>query len=133
MPPATSKSVSQPVVSTETLTLYDNDEYDDVSPSTTPGGCSGETIFTMENGSKHDLKDILSVTENHAISIKSTFHSKPINILINTRCDIVCVSSHIASHNKKVHDLKVHSFNGGIVKCSTKTDIEWKMSNIFST
>jgi Retroviral aspartyl protease len=100
-----------------------------------PAGRGGRAIFTLEDGSEYDLKDILSVTRNHTSSVKDTFHGKPINILVNTGCDIVCVSSHITPHNewKKVHDLKVHGFNGGIINCPAKADIEWKMGNISST
>jgi hypothetical protein len=130
--------MSQLVVSEtsiKTLVSYNSNEYEDLPPSTTPADHSGETIFTIENGSEHNLKNILSVAGNHAISIKSTFHDKPVNILVDTRCDIVCVSSHIALYNKwkKVHDLKVHGFNREIIKCPTKTNIEWKMNNISST
>jgi hypothetical protein len=95
--------MSQLVVSetsTETPTPYDSDKYEDVSPPATPDGCSGETIFTMENGSEYDLKDILSVTGNHAISVKDTFHGKPINILVDIECDIICMSSCITLHNE---------------------------------
>jgi Zinc knuckle len=134
----TSKSMSQPIVpetSMKTLILYDSDEDKDMPPPASPTGRSGEAIFTLEDGSEHDLKDILSVIGNHAISVKSTFHGKPINILVDTGCDIVCVSSCIALCNewKKVHDLKVHGFNGRIVNYLAKTNIEWKMGDISST
>jgi hypothetical protein len=138
MLPTTSKSVSQPIVlktNTKIPTPYDSDKDEDMPPPTLPANHGDRAIFTLEDGSEHDLKDILSVTENHASSIKNTFRGKPINILVNTECDIVCVSSRIALHNewKKMHDLKVCSFNGGIVNCPTKADIEWKMGDISST
>jgi hypothetical protein len=53
------------------------------------------TLFTMEDGSKHDLKHILNTAGNRAISIKGTFCGKPVNIFVDTGCDIVCVSSRI--------------------------------------
>jgi Retroviral aspartyl protease len=138
MPLAISKSVPQLVVSetsTKTLIPYNSNEYEDLPPSTTSADYSGEVIFTIENGSEHDLKDILSVTGNYTISVKSTFHDKPVNILVDIGCDIVCVSSHITPHNewKKMHDLKIRGFNRRIIKCPAKVDIEWKMGDISST
>jgi hypothetical protein len=100
---AVSKSVSQLIISRtsmKTLILYDSDKDEDLPLPTTSISHSGKTIFTMEDGLEHNLKDILNVTGNHAISVKDTFHGKPINILIDIGCDIVCVSSRIALYNK---------------------------------
>jgi hypothetical protein len=127
-----SKSMSQLIVPETNMKIpaaYNSDKDEDVPPLALPAGRGGGAIFTLEDRSEHDLKDILSVTGNRASSIKSTFHDKPINILVNTGCDIVCVSSRIALCNewKKVHDLKVRGFNRGIINCPAKADIEWKM------
>jgi hypothetical protein len=52
-----------------------------------------KTIFVLEDESVHDLQDILSLAGNRAIIVKRTFHGKLINILVNTGCDIIYVSS----------------------------------------
>jgi hypothetical protein len=86
----------------------------------------------MEDRSQHNLKQILRAAGSRAISVKGTFCGKPVNILVNMGYDIVCVSSRIAPRKewKKVHNLKVHRFNGGIVNCPVKTDIDWNMGGI---
>ena len=82
-------------------------------------------IFTMEDGSQHTLKEVLSTAGSRAITAKGTFRGKPINILFDTGSDIVYVSSRIAPRSewKKVHGLKVRGFNRGIVNCPAKADI----------
>jgi hypothetical protein len=137
MPLAASKSIFQLVVSETSMeipTLYNSNKYEDMPPLTISIDHRGRAVFTMKNGSKQDLKDILSVMENRVISIKSTFHNKLINILIDTKCDIIYVSSRITLHNewKKVHNLKMHGFNREIIKCLTKANIKWKMDDISS-
>jgi hypothetical protein len=55
---------------------------------------------------------------------------------VDTGCDIMCISSRIALRNewKKVHgDLKVRGFNGELVKCPAKMDLEWEMGDISSS
>jgi hypothetical protein len=96
-----------------------------------PGARIG-TLFMMEDGSQHNLKHILSAAGSRVISIKGTFRGKPVNILVDTGCDIVCVSSRMALKKewKKVHNLKVRRFNGGIVNCPAKADIDWNMGGI---
>jgi hypothetical protein len=54
------------------------------------------TIFTLEDGTEKSLADILSAAGDRAITVKGTFRGKVINILVDTGCDIVCVSSRIA-------------------------------------
>jgi hypothetical protein len=91
-----------------------------------------DTLFTMEDRSQHDLKHILNAAGSRAISIKSTFCGKPVNILVDTGCDIVCVSSRIAPRKewKKVHNLRVCRFNGEIVNYPAKADIDWNIGGI---
>lgn len=110
--------------------LLDNSDNDEEDESHT------ETVFTMEDGTQQGLAEILGTAGARAVTVKGTFHGRPINILVDTGCDIVCVSSRIAPRSKwkKVHgDLRVQGFNGGIVKCPVKADINWKMGNISST
>ena len=78
------------------------------------------------------LPQVLSAAGERAITVKGTFQGKTINILVETGCDIVCISSRIAPRIswKKVHGLKVRGFNGGIVNCPAKCDIEWSMGDI---
>jgi hypothetical protein len=66
------------------------------------------------------------------ISVKGTFCGKPVNILVDTGCDIVCVLSCIAPRKewKKVHNLSICGFNSGIVNCPVKADIDWNMGGI---
>jgi hypothetical protein len=53
------------------------------------------TIFILKDGSVHGLQDILSIVENRAITVKRMFRGKPINILVDTGCDIIYISSRI--------------------------------------
>jgi hypothetical protein len=64
-----------------------------------PGAHIG-TLFTMEDGSQHDLKHILNAVGSRVISVKGTFYSKSVNILVDTGCDIVCISSRITPRKK---------------------------------
>jgi hypothetical protein len=73
--------------------MYD-DETETISSKKT------KTMFVLKDESVHGLQDILSVVENTVITVKETFHGKPINILIDTGCDIVCISSCIASQSE---------------------------------
>jgi hypothetical protein len=83
-------------------------------------------IFTMKDDMSRNLQDIFSVAGYRATTVKRTFYGKPVNILVDTGCDIVCVLSRITlrSEWKKVTNLKVRGFNGGIVNCLAKTDID---------
>jgi Reverse transcriptase (RNA-dependent DNA polymerase)/RNase H-like domain found in reverse transcriptase/Aspartyl protease len=86
----------------------------------------------LEDGTEQ----ILSMARNQAISVQGMFQEKVVTILVDTGCNIMCISSHIASRNewKKVHgDLKVRGFNGGLVKCPAKMDLEWEMGDISSS
>jgi hypothetical protein len=91
-------------------------------------------VFTMEDGSHMKLQDVLSTAGARAATVKGNFCGKPINILLDTDSDIVCVSSRIAPRSewKKMHGLHVRGFNGGIVNCPTKADIAWTMGGIKS-
>jgi hypothetical protein len=91
-------------------------------------------VFTMEDGSHIKLQDVLSTVGARAATIKGNFCKKPINILLDTGSDIVCVSSRIAPRSewKKMHGLRVRGFNGGIVNCPAKADIAWIMGGIKS-
>jgi hypothetical protein len=93
------------------------------------------TIFVLKDRLVHGLQNILSVAENRAITVKRTFCGKPINILVDTGCDIICISCRIAlrSEWKKVHNLQVHGFNKDIINCLAKVDIDWKMDGISVT
>jgi hypothetical protein len=49
--------------------------------------------------------------------IKNTFREKEVNILVDTGCDIIYVSSRFAPRSewKKMHDFQVREFNGELV------------------
>jgi hypothetical protein len=70
----------------------------------------------MENSTKREFADLFSAGAR-AITVKGVFRGKSVNILVNTGCDIVCVSSRIAPRNewKKMHGLQVHGFNEELV------------------
>jgi hypothetical protein len=90
-----------------------------------------KAAFILENGTETKLVDVLSAGAR-AITVKGTFRGKKVNILVDTGCDIVCISSRIAPRSewKKMHDLQVRGFNGGLVRCPAKIDVEWEMGQI---
>jgi hypothetical protein len=67
-------------------------------------------IFTIKDGTLHNLQDIFGVADYRAITVKGIFCGKPVNILVDMDCDIMCVLSHITlrSEWKKMTNLKVH-------------------------
>jgi hypothetical protein len=58
-----------------------------------------KAVFILENGIETKLVDVLS-TGARAITAKGTFRGKKVNILVDTGCDIVCVSLRIAPRSE---------------------------------
>jgi hypothetical protein len=81
----------------------------DLAPDETEEDTLSGCVFTMEDRSHKKLQEVLSTAGARAATVKGTFRGKPINILLDTGSDIVCVLSHIAPRNewKKVHNLRV--------------------------
>jgi hypothetical protein len=52
-------------------------------------------VFTMEDGTQRKIGDLQSVAGARAITVKDTYKGKPINILVDTGCDIVCVTTRL--------------------------------------
>jgi len=86
----------------------------------------------MEDGSQKKIANLRSVAGARAITVKGTFRKKQVNILVDTGCNIVCISSRLVlrSEWKMRRDLKVRGFNGRIVPCPGKAAITWKMRQI---
>jgi hypothetical protein len=58
-----------------------------------------KAAFVLENGTETKLVDVLSAGAR-AITVKSIFWGKKVNILVDTGCDIVCISSRIAPRSE---------------------------------
>ena len=91
--------------------------------------------IAIKDSTETQLMNMVNMAGKRAITVEGYFRDKPINILVDTGCDIVCVSSQLMPRNewKKVHKkLIVCGFNGNPVQCSAKVDLDWKMGDIKS-